>query len=194
MEHYHSVLKRHINKHLPQEYKIDDSLRKFLDSINKSFFSFDRDRELLEHSFVMSEKEFTALNQELNDSLKVQEEALSKLKATVTDLTKSAQKEDGQVGGEEDLVGIADFINSQTAARIEMETSLKRSNSLLETLMKNLHAGVLVENKNREIVFTNDYFCELFGIPMTPRDMIGMDCSAMAAQSKDHFLHPNSVY
>lgn len=71
-------------------------------------------------------------------------------------------------------------------ALIDLEIALSR----LSSLIANLNFGILVENENREIVLTNKYFCDAFGIPLNPDLLIGADCTQAAEQSKHLFKDP----
>ena len=48
--------------------------------------------------------------------------------------------------------------------RIRIEENLKSTELRLRNLITNLQAGILVEDENRKIVLTNQFFCELFKI------------------------------
>ncbi|MFY7890805.1 MAG: PAS-domain containing protein, partial [Spirosomataceae bacterium] len=58
-------------------------------------------------------------------------------------------------------------------------------------LITNLHSAILVENENREIALTNQRFCDMFGLPFTPEQMVGMNCMTFADQAKVLFENPN---
>ncbi|MEI6683472.1 MAG: ATP-binding protein [Bacteroidota bacterium] len=60
----------------------------------------------------------------------------------------------------------------------------------LETLIKNLQAGILVEDQDRRIALVNKTFCNMFGIPVEPELLFGSDCSDSAEQSKGMFADP----
>ena len=60
----------------------------------------------------------------------------------------------------------------------------------LETLIKNLQSGLLVEDQDRRIALVNKTFCDMFGIPVDPDLLLGSDCSDSAEQSKHLFTHP----
>jgi hypothetical protein len=49
-----------------------------------------------------------------------------------------------------------------------------------------------VEDENRNIVLTNQLFCDMFGIPVHPDQLRGMDCSNSAEQSKSLFKDPDA--
>jgi PAS domain S-box-containing protein len=57
----------------------------------------------------------------------------------------------------------------------------------LKTLLSNLQSGILVEDKNRKIVFINQSFCDMFSISVPPEIMIGADFSNAEEQYKDLF-------
>jgi len=76
--------------------------------------------------------------------------------------------------------------------RKQAEKNLLQTVELLKTLLANLQSGVLVEDENRKILFTNQLFCDVFSIPVPPEKMIGVDCTNSAEQSKELFKNPES--
>ena len=62
----------------------------------------------------------------------------------------------------------------------------------LETLIKNLQSGILVEDQDRRIALLNKAFCDMFGIPVEPEILFGSDCSDSAEQSKNMFADPDN--
>ncbi len=82
--------------------------------------------------------------------------------------------------------GIVRDITKEKAA----EQKLIESQNRLSTLILNLESGILLEDENRDIVITNNRFCEFFGIPVAPEYLVGQDCSDAAEQSKELFLDP----
>lgn len=67
---------------------------------------------------------------------------------------------------------------------------LVESENRLSSIIMNLDKAVLLEDENRKIVLTNQKFCDLFNIPVSPDLMIGRDCSNAAEQSKELFKKP----
>ena len=72
----------------------------------------------------------------------------------------------------------------------ERSRSLTLSQLQYRLLIQNLQSAVLLEDENRKIVITNNNFCELFQIPVSPDAMIGADCTESAEQSKHFFKNP----
>lgn len=71
-----------------------------------------------------------------------------------------------------------------------LDRDLERSANRLTTLIANLQSAVLLENENRTIALVNQKFCDIFGIPSAPENLIGTDCSEAAEQTKHLFKNP----
>jgi len=68
----------------------------------------------------------------------------------------------------------------------------RRLSARLSALIGNLRGGVLVEDPERRILIVNQAFCTLFGIPADPAELVGLDCSNSAEQSKHLFAEPEA--
>ena len=66
------------------------------------------------------------------------------------------------------------------------------SENRLYSLIINLQSGILLEDVNRKILIVNKKFCELFGIPVDPELLKGLDCAETAEQSKVLFKNPEA--
>lgn len=69
----------------------------------------------------------------------------------------------------------------------ERETLASRT-ALLSTLTQNLPAGILVEDADRQVLFSNQAFCEMFKIEAAPEALVGTDCMAAAENIKEQFV------
>jgi PAS domain S-box-containing protein len=74
--------------------------------------------------------------------------------------------------------------------RRKIEEDLATTQLRLSTLITNLHAGILVENEQRQIALVNQTFCDLFHVSAPPDSLVGTDCSQSAEQLKDLFKNP----
>lgn len=90
---------------------------------------------------------------------------------------------------ENDLLKLFAQILANIRVRFFMESKLNRTLELLKTLLANLQYGILVEDENRRILFTNSLFCDMFSIPLSPETMQGIDCSNSAEDSKHLFAN-----
>lgn len=87
------------------------------------------------------------------------------------------------------LVGSRHIIRD-ISERKRAEKDVENSQIRLSSLIRNLQAGILLENETRHILLVNQTFCTIFGIPAPPEALLGMDCSRSAEQSKVLFKDP----
>ncbi len=185
---YHKLLQKQIRKYLPDDLVDQESCKAFLESINNSYESFERDRELMEHAFTISEKEFGEVNDELNALANQRLLTLKQLNETISSLLGSDQPVD-EVGN---LVALSEKIKAQVNINKLTEEELSRNITLFKTLLANLQSGILVENENREILFTNELFCSIFNMGDDPDLLVGKDCTESANHCKDLFQAPEA--
>ena len=186
---YHKLLQKQINKHLTQECQRNPAFENFINAVNDSYLAFERDKELLNHAFGISEKEYQNLYENLNREYDLKNISIDKLKTALKNIEKD---NDSKINlDSDDLLVIVEYINSEIQKRKVTEDNLNRTLKLLITLLSNLNSGILVEDENRKILYTNQLFCDMFSIPASPEQMTGVDCSNSAEQSKNAFTDPN---
>ncbi len=183
---YHKLLRKQIEKHLPAAAIHQEGMQAFLNSINDSYGSFDRDRELMDHAFSVSETEIEEVNHELHTLADQRQRTLKELNETV----RSLRVGPSPGGQQENLVALSERIKHQVRLNRVTEDQLSINVNLFKTLLGNLRSGFLVENEHREILFTNQLFCDYFRIPADPEQLIGMDCTESAQQAKRMFVEP----
>lgn len=88
---------------------------------------------------------------------------------------------------EKNLLTIFTQVLVNVRERIFLERNLSRTVEILKKLLANLQFGILMEDENRKIIFTNDLFCRMFNIPVSSDEMIGADCTNSAEDSKSLF-------
>ncbi|WP_055447645.1 PAS domain-containing sensor histidine kinase [Lacinutrix mariniflava] len=81
------------------------------------------------------------------------------------------------------------IVRDITAQKASAEKLIESENRLA-SLIVNLDSGIVLEDENRNIVLTNNKFCELFGIDANPKDLVGMDCVAASERNKVLFKDP----
>ncbi len=86
------------------------------------------------------------------------------------------------------LFGTLTDINDDKLKDLEFKKMATR----LSTILESLNYAVLLENENREIVLVNQRFCDMFSVPFSTEQMLGMDCSGMAEDSKVLFANPDA--
>lgn len=89
-----------------------------------------------------------------------------------------------------DIKELLNTYNNQSKILKQREVELLESSQRMNQMITNLQNGVLVEDEHRNIVLTNETFCQLFAIPATPEQMIGANCANFAEQTKELFKDP----
>lgn len=85
-----------------------------------------------------------------------------------------------------DMVRVVGFTRDITE-RKRKERALDERNVVLQTVLENLSAGILVEDEDRNVVVANDQLTEMLAIPASAEELVGSDCAEAAAQVKDRF-------
>lgn len=77
-------------------------------------------------------------------------------------------------------------------ARLKAEDELRLTSSRLKALLQNMQAGILLEDANRKVVLVNRVFCNMFDIPVPPKELVGLDCAPFAQMSKTYFKNSDT--
>ena len=184
----HKLLLKQIKKYLPDIDVNQSSINDFITAVNQSYLGFERDLELMNHAFSESEKEYNHINKSLKDEYELKKHSIANLYDSLK--TFGAEFENlSEHQGEDDLLFITQYLNQQIEKTKNTEKELSTTVELLKTLLANFQSGILVEDQNRKILFTNQLFCDIFSIPVHPDQMVGVDCTDSAEQSKHFFIN-----
>jgi PAS domain S-box-containing protein len=191
---YHKLLQKQINKYLTPECTENPLFKDFIQAVNHSYQSYERDNELMNHAFKESEKEYNQINDSLKKEFDLKKQSISNLYDSL-EVFEDGFDEIKNEDDVDDLLFISKYLSKHIEKRKEIENNLSTTIELLKTLLANFQSGILVEDENRKILFTNQQFCDMFAIPVLPEMMIGADCAKSAEQSKhlfknaDHFQY-----
>jgi PAS domain S-box-containing protein len=192
----HKLLQKQISKHLSIECTEDSSFKAFIQAVNDSYLSFERDNDLMDHSFKESEKEYNEVNQNLKKEYILKQESISNLYKSLQELDQDYEitKEDEK----NDLLLVSKYLGEQISKRKETEKKLFETVELLKALLNNLQAGILVVDADNKILFINQHLCDMREISVSPEEMLGEDRSKFIDQSKMLFEDPeeyiNRIY
>ncbi|UEG48669.1 PAS domain S-box protein [Ferruginibacter lapsinanis] len=176
---YHKLLSKQILKLLPEDLQHNPAMQQFLSVVNESYITLEREKELSDRAFKISEEEYSELNKTLQQEAEVKRLSIEKLKEAVGVISGASLQEDS-----DDLLMIAEMLNLQINKR-------KNAEKVFTSLISNMQSGVLLEDETRHIVFANQLFCDLFGVPVSPDDLQGVDCADSAEQHKHLFKSPD---
>lgn len=125
-EGYHKLLKRQVKKFLEAEnQELDPKLIPFLNAVNESYHSFEKDKTLSSQAFAIAEEEFYVVHERLLAEKSLREKGIEKMLNTVKTLAQNDIISNGNDFN--DLLWVAEYLNSQVKMRMEVENQLQRA-------------------------------------------------------------------
>jgi signal transduction histidine kinase/CheY-like chemotaxis protein len=118
----HKLLDRQLKKYSNPELLANKHFIRFIEAVNDSYAAFDKDKELSDHAFMVSQEEFRQINQKLKDEVDVRKLSIKKLKETLNNI--KANTSDSFDGNDNDLLEIVDLLNEEIKRRKEVELQL----------------------------------------------------------------------
>jgi PAS domain S-box-containing protein len=188
---FHNLLQQQISRYLNSDYIENPNFKEFINAVNDCYIAYERDKDLTNQTFQEREKEYHQINQDLTNEYELKKKSIANLYDSIEALEDNFEdiKTDDDV---EDLLFVSKYLSQQIQKRKETEKILVTTVELLKTLLANLRSGILVEDENRKILFTNKMFCDIFGMTAIPEQLEGLDCTNSAEQSKEMFINPES--
>ena len=128
-QNIHRQLKRQINKYLSVDLIADNpALSKFIDVVNSTYLSYERDAELFEQSSLLNDIEYFRINQKLKDELVKKEEIHSKLIFAINQLN----DKEVNIGEEDNLIELLNILNKEIDFKKEFQKQLFQAKSHAE--------------------------------------------------------------
>jgi len=84
------------------------------------------------------------------------------------------------------------FTYRDVTERQRMVEELSISGELLSTVIGSLDSGLLLEDGERRIRLANQAFCNLFGVPVPPEQLRGMECATAAEEAAKLMVDPGA--
>ena len=127
---YHKVLEKQIRKSLPESYLKDEEILKFLSAVSNAYNTFEKDKKISEHAFVISEKEYQEVTANLRKQNEIKQQSISHLKDAIKSLDQDSNIELNNSG--DDLINIISFLQKQIKKTKELETELINARDIAE--------------------------------------------------------------
>jgi signal transduction histidine kinase/CheY-like chemotaxis protein len=120
-DNIHRQLKRQIAKFLPQDLLQNNSeLNEFINAVNLSYLSFERDAELFELSSRLNDKEYLKINLKIKEELEHKRKIHDELIFTIKQLSDSKIK----LESEDKLIDLITILNNEIDSKKEFENQL----------------------------------------------------------------------
>ena len=126
---YHSLLEKQIKKYLNGNVPADENLQKLLKAVNESYLNFERDKELSEHAFAISENEYADINAKLREEIDIRKRSVTKLIDAIRSIEHASDFT--ELSGH-DLEQIIDYLKIQIEKRQEAEDEMRAAKEIAE--------------------------------------------------------------
>jgi len=127
----HKILKRQINRHLTTDCLQHERFQQFIQAVNESYLNFDRDKELLEHSALINERDYSDINDKLKDEVRQRRQSVEKLIEAIH-LIEMPDDEAKADFDPNNLVGLVGFLQRQIEYQKKIEDELRHAKELAE--------------------------------------------------------------
>jgi len=128
---YHNILKKQIKRQLPEHYLKDEVIQGFLKSISNSYNLFEKATKISDHAFIISEREFQEVNNDLRKENQIKQRSISEIKNAIISLAPDSISyvQDSQ---EDDLINIIKYLQKQIGKAKEVEMQLISAKDMAE--------------------------------------------------------------
>jgi len=158
---YSKLLERQIKKHFLTSNTSDDPrMVAFLNDVNKTYLSFDREKSRYKKANKNNEKKFIEINNSLNKKIEQTLISKSSLKKTTNIVTIDPQNLNGI-----DLISISNYIT-------KIIENSKKEKEIYTSIINNVQNGILLKGIDGNIFYVNETFCKLFDIKEQPKNII----------------------
>ncbi len=148
------LLGRQIRKFLPEDYLNREEFKAFLNAVNDSYNAYERDSELSEHAFRISEEEYLGLNEKLLHEIKVKKDSISELKQAILEMGDSTLVETSE---ENELWDVVLFLKKQISTLNEKDKKLHDQRQFYERILSVIPADIVIIDKFRRYQFVNPH-------------------------------------
>ncbi|MBN8837568.1 MAG: response regulator [Sphingobacteriia bacterium] len=130
---YHKTLQSQINKILPPDYLKDKVVADFLDIINRTYITFERDKRISDHAFEVSENEYQATNEYLQNQNEITTQSILKLNQAIRELDPDSLIELNSDAG---LIQTISYLQDKISKAKTLEAELKQAIDVAEKAVK----------------------------------------------------------
>jgi signal transduction histidine kinase len=131
IENLHRLLAKQLKKYLSEECLQNEAFLSFIKVVNDSYHSFDRDKELAEHSASLNEVEYYEINQKLKSEIAQRRQSVEKLIEAIYLLETPESGELTEVD-DTNLSSLVDLLQRQIQVRKQIEAELINAKEVAE--------------------------------------------------------------
>jgi len=122
LSQFHKLLQRQLKKFPIPEWENNEMFRRFLDSVNESYHSFDKDKEISDHAFTLTQNEFSEINSRLKEEVELRKLSVEKLKNSLYSFKSDTNLNDTSI--KDDFFEIVQILDEEINSRKKAEQQL----------------------------------------------------------------------
>lgn len=144
------LLQRQLKKHLPESCMGNEDLQAFIQAVHNSYESFERDLQLSERAFRITEEEYLNVNDKLKHELEVKNDSIQQLRSALVSL-----KGDQPLSGTSEVSDLANFLTEEIKRRVETEKRLEQQRAFYERILNQIPADIAIIDADHRYLFIN---------------------------------------
>ena len=150
---YHKLLTKQLNKYLRGDTIDHPVIKDFLSAVNESYLAYDRDKELSERAFRISEEEYIEINHQLKNELEIKKLSAQNLKEAIKEIEHDSSDE---LLKSDELPEIVAYLKSQINKR-------KKAEELWQFALEGAGDGVWEYDFQTTAVFFSKKYKQMLG-------------------------------
>lgn len=119
---YHKSITREIKKFLPEKLQQDEAVQRMLRALSVTFAGYERDKQLSDHAFTISEREYQEVNAQLKKQNEIDHQLIGKIWEGIRTLDPNSDISQKQ--SELDILQVAGYLERQILKTKQLEKDL----------------------------------------------------------------------
>lgn len=146
------LLEKQLRKYFPGELYEQDAVKQFINSVNDSYNAYEKDIELSDHAFKITEEEYRDLNHKLKEEIDLKGTLINKLKEAVSDIGETTLMESDD---EHEILNIASYLKKQIIRQREADKKIQDQKQFYENILNRIPADIAVFDDHHRYLFVN---------------------------------------
>lgn len=131
---YHKLLDKQVKKHFKDGTELPAGFEEFLAVVNSTYNSFERDKQISEHAYMISEKEYQEVLNDMEAQNNIRHQSIVKLKEAINSLDPSATIPFDIASDE--LIDVVSYLEKQIQKTKLLEVELTKARDAAEKAAK----------------------------------------------------------
>jgi len=119
---FHKLLQRQLRKYSNPALDENEAFQKFVESVNESYNSYEKDKEISDHAYSLTQIEFNEINTRLREEVELRKLSLQKLKNSIKNL--KSESADFLFNYNDDFFEIVHILDEEINSRKKAESLL----------------------------------------------------------------------